>query len=244
MSEKNKDVCNSLSSSNTDIYKYLDYLLQDLWGLGSVLHKSLELIESNLYLFKEKINTLELCCGKGAQIISLAEKLPLYGLGIDLHPKFIEEAISKSRQNPELNLDFKVMNIVDAVSEFRNYDLVIAGYDLDVLGDEVEYLLQVKRCLSENGFILFESASDSIEMIKEVIHKSGLKLVDMTIYSKEEKEEVNTFNTQKISQRAEELIAKNPLDKDLLQAYVEQQKKESFELENDLCWGVFLLQNV
>ena len=187
---------------------------------------------------------MELCCGKGAVIINIAKNFSIKGIGIDLYPAFIDAAIKHAETaGVKKVVEFKVMDIKKAVKLFKDYDLVIAGYDTDALEDEIETLNKIKQCVSDNGFILYETANSSINEIVKIFDKTSLKILSRTIYTKDEKIKINFSNTEKLKKRAKELIRIYPDDIDILNNYIYEQEEESKELEDNLCWAAFLLQN-
>lgn len=76
-----------------------------------------------------------------------------------------------------------------------------------------------------------------------LISKTELVIVDKFVYQKNEIKQINSFNTEKIRQRAEDLIFEHPEDEELFKTYVTSQEEESLELENSLCWVILLLHN-
>lgn len=242
--EVNKhSIVNSLSGSNDKIFDLLPYLLQDLWELGGGTNRMIELLDRNLSSIIPSSKILDLCCGKGAVIISVANKYKCSGKGIDLFEPFIKDAINKSVQNNIQHLlDFEVMDIKNAVKTFRNYDIVIYGGDTVVLGDEVESLKKISHCCSPKGYIIYEAVLKSFEDGVKSFNEIGLQVIDSSILDKEELEEINKVNNDKIRRRASELIIKYPDQKELFENYVISQEQESFELENNFILVRFLLQ--
>ena len=219
-------------------------MLQDLWALGSDPQKTVDLIRRNISRFPSKIKVLELCCGKGASLISVARIFNINGVGIDLYQPFINEAIEFSRnENVSQSIDFQVMNIKEVVEYFSDFNLVIFGYDTEILGDESETLKQIKKCCTNGGYIIFETAHHSFNELMNLISKTELVIVDKFVYKKNEIKQINSFNTEKIRQRAEDLIIEHPIDEELFKTYVTSQAEESLELENSLCWVILLLHN-
>ena len=236
-------IVNSLSGTNDDIFIHLPYLLQDLWELGGGTDRILELLESNLSLFLPSSNILELCCGKGAVITSIINKYKCTGTGIDLFEPFIREAIDRAKQeNIQDILTFEVMDIKDAVATFRNYDLVVYGNDTDVLGDESESLRKISKCCKPEGYIVYEILVKFYEEDIRFINDLNLRIIDSSIAERDELVRINEFNNKKIRQRATELIAKYPEQKELFENYVAIQEKESEELEDEFVLVRLLLQ--
>lgn len=242
MSDGQNDITGSLSASNRDIEKHIDYLLQDLDALGSSTQKVIDIMEENRSILPKNISVLELCCGKGALLQELAAVFNIKGTGIDLHPPFIDIAKKQSRKRGfQDRLTFKVMDIQEAVTTFRDFDLLVAGYDTDVLGSEVETLKKISSCVKPEGMIIYETANESYDTILESIKESNLTVIATNLYSRAEKIKINTFNTEKIKNRAHELIQKYPAEADLFKQYIRDQEEESEDLNNNLCWGIFLL---
>ena len=232
MNKESIEVYKSLGSSDYRIGNYIDFLLQDLWALGTDPQKIVELIRRNIFRFPMKLNVLELCCGKGATLITVSKAFNISGVGIDLHPPFIKEAIEISKnKNVDHLVDFQVMNIVEAVTHYSDYDIVMCGYDTEILGNESETLEQIKKCCKKGGHIIFESAHQSLNELIHLISTTGLEIADKIVYQKNEIKQINSINTEKIKHRAEELIIKHPEAEKLLRDYVLGQDKESFELE-------------
>jgi cyclopropane fatty-acyl-phospholipid synthase-like methyltransferase len=233
----------SLSGSTGDIFDYLPYLFQDLWELGGGSDEIIELIERNCGILNPSAKVLELCCGKGAVLIKIIHKFNCIGKGIDLFEPFINDAVEKAKEYDLSNqIDFEVMDIKDAVNNFRNYDIVIYGSDTNILGDESESLRKITNCCNPNGYLVYEtvikSEKDELKFTKEL----GLKIIDKQIAQPDEIRKMNDFINQKLIRRAEELIEKFPNQKKLFEEYIAAQKKESFELENNLILVRFLLQ--
>ncbi len=243
MEINSKSVVESLSGASSEIIEYLPYLLQDLWELGGGTDELLEMLEKNTGTIKSNDKVLDLCCGKGVVLINLAKKYKCGGVGIDLFEPFIIEAKEKAVQNQvKHQIKFEVMDIKDAIKCFSGYDVVIYGGDTDVLGTEIESLQKVVSCCKSKGYIIYESASDSLEEVFKSVKKTGLQIIDQSVMQKENIVNINNYNNNKIKQRADELIERFPLKKTLFENYVISQVKESYELENNLIWFRFLLQ--
>ena len=85
-------ILESLSGNNEPILEYLPYILQDLWELGGGKEEMITILKNNFNNEIKNFNVLDLCCGKGANLIVLASVLGCKGLGIDLFEPFISEA--------------------------------------------------------------------------------------------------------------------------------------------------------
>jgi SAM-dependent methyltransferase len=240
-----KSILSSLSGTDDKIIKHLPYLLQDLWELGGGTDRTLDLLDRNLSSSLASSRILDLCCGNGPAIISIAKKHKCGGIGIDLFEPFIIEAREKSFQNNVQHLiKFQVMDIKEAVELFKNFDVVIYGGDTNVLGNEIESLKRIANCCKANGCIILELTMNSLEKIFESIREIGFKVVDKFVIKKEVIVEINKFNNEKINHRAQELIKRYPSQKKLIENYIRSQELESFQLENNLIWCILLLKRI
>ena len=68
-----KSVTRSLDGDNEDLFPYFAYLLQDLWEIGASPAIIKKLLRKNTD-DKEKMQILDLGCGKGAVSIQLAKQ--------------------------------------------------------------------------------------------------------------------------------------------------------------------------
>lgn len=241
--EEEKHIVKSLTGNDIRLLEFIPYILQDLYELGCSPKYSLELLERNFQLFDRSWKVLELCCGKGAVILSIVEKYGCTGIGIDLFEPFILEADSNARKwylNNKICLE--TMDIEMAVKVFSDFDLVIFGFDTDKLGNENESLSKVSKCCKERGFILVESSHKCIDEFEKVVIKSGLQIIDRIIHPLAEIKKQNSMNTLMIRKRLDELKIIHPEHLELFNNYLEAQINECFELENDYITATYLLQ--
>jgi len=235
-------IVESLSGNDVNIFPHLSYLLQDLLSLGSNPEILLQLIERNFSKLSNVQNVLELCCGKGAALINIVKKYNWHGKGIDLYEPFISEAkLIASEESLSAKIDFQVMNIKDAIKNLHDFDLIITGYETDLLGSEIESLKQIINCASKNGFILYETAHEKSIPFDKLLNENNFKIIDKIEHNSETVKAANLFNTNKIKQRANELAKEFPDKKELFFNYVELQEKECFELENNCIFVSYLL---
>jgi SAM-dependent methyltransferase len=245
MEENLDSVVKSLSGNSNELLEYLPYLLQDLFELGGDGNIAVSLLENNFSQNLSNINVLDLCCGKGAALIKFAQTFNCKGVGIDLFPSFINDAKKYSVQfNLQNNLNFYVMDLREAVTVFKKFDLVIFGNDTDVIGDEISSLEKIKKCCNTNGFIMYDYINILNSEFKIKLEKIGLKVVDSILIEKNEIKLINKENNRKIKHRADELSLKFPLKKHLFNEYVIAQEKESLEFEEETNWTKLLIQKV
>ena len=241
--EEESQIVKSLTGSDYRLLEFIPYILQDLYELGSSPKYTLDLLERNIKSFDRNRNVLELCCGKGAVILSIVEKYGCTGIGIDLFEPFILESRSNALKR-QLNkcTSFEVMDVGMAVKILSGFDLVIFGFDTDKLGNENESLSKVSKCCKEGGFILVESSFKNIDDFQKIIIKSGLQIIDKIIHPLSEMKKQNSMNTSMIHKRIDELIIEHQEHEELFDNYLQAQINECIELENDFITATYLPQ--
>jgi len=235
-------ILESLSGNDIRIYNHLPYLLQDLYSLGSDIEILMELLERNISNLNNTRNLLELCCGKGACIISIVKKYGWAGKGIDLFPSFINEARLFSLKEGIQNIDFEVMDIRDAVNNLSNYDLVLYGSDTNYLGDEFLALKKISKCLSPGGYIIYGTAFEKDKPYELQLADNGFDIIDKIEHNAERVKQINEYNTGRIRERANQLAEKYPEEKELFYEYVKRQEKESMEYERGFLLTTLLIR--
>ena len=90
MKTLNESIVESLDGFQPELLPYLPYLLQDLWEIGADPSTMLSLIKQ--YMRQDKLNILDLGCGKGAVSIKIAQEINCKILGIDAMNEFIKSA--------------------------------------------------------------------------------------------------------------------------------------------------------
>ncbi len=257
--EKNdveEKLAKSLTAESTNLLPFLPYLLQDLWELGSNPSDIIKLMQKHFTdLGKRKI--LDLACGKGAVAIRIAETLKAKVKGVDIIPEFIEFAKIKVI---ELGLNaysqFIVGDINEVVLEEKDYDCVILGAVGDVLGTPKETLMKMKKTIKPYGYMIIDDVyldcEDTIQINNKkheyltynqwhgLFEETGISVVDWLINHADH--EQNDSNTQAIIVRAMELTKLYPQHKELFEGYIESQKSECEDLENNLIGVTWLLK--
>jgi SAM-dependent methyltransferase len=255
MDPSNQEFLNSLDLPDREIEAFIPVILGDLWELGSMPEYIVGLVRK--HIDPDAIQSIvDLGCGKGAVLIKLALEFRFDGLGIDIVPEFIASARQYAQEYGVADsVEFKVGDIRNAVAEIRDRDIVIYGYDSAVLGDEEETLLQLKNCLAEEGWIIFEVAYtpddqdriDGISTESELnrrIDASGLKTIEKVVWDKNELKRVNDRNNKSIQAKIAELIEAHPGKAHHFQRYMDNQIKECAEIENDMVCSTWLLRKI
>lgn len=237
-----KSILTSLSAGDNELFSYLDYILQDLWHLGCDAEPLLNLIQKNVKTTSPDFSVLDLCCGKGATLFKLVNKLGIKGTGIDLYEPFIKTALKKTtEEHLENKLHFQVMDIHDALLKYNGYDLVLFGEDVEIGSDTKETIQKLSGCIKDNGYILYESITSDFKETSENF-QSFCDIIDHFVYTREDLKSYNEINNLHIKKRTDELIEKYPEKKDIFDKYVNSQIEESALLENDMLVFILLLK--
>ncbi len=251
MKDLSQDFLDSLDASDRAVFPYLPYLLQDLWGLGSIPEYVLQLVQKHIPTNSLQL-MVDLGCGKGETLIKLGQQLNCKGIGIDIMPAFIRSARQYADTSETRgNLQFLVGDIRDALNDYQNIDLAIYGHDSDILGDIEHTLKRIGVAVSIRGWIIFESLYSLApghgdypdqEVFYDQLQASDLRLVEVIKWDREQLKQVNKANTESIKKRAQELNEKHPDLKPVFSAYVENQIRECRELEEELQCVTALLR--
>jgi cyclopropane fatty-acyl-phospholipid synthase-like methyltransferase len=254
MNDPKQEFLKSLDLPHEDMAPFIPFILEDLWELGSMPMHIATLIRKHIPPGAFQTIT-DFGCGKGAVLIHLASEFPFDGLGIDIVPEFIDSArkYAQSRKVAE-RLIFSTKDILEAIPEINNRDIVIYGHDSAILGNVKESLLQLKTCLSEKGWIILEatctpdgkSKIEGLPSEKELhqqIADSGLKKIDSIMWDRQELIAVNNRNNELIYLKIEILKNRHPEKTRLFEQYWQDQLKECRLLANDLICSTWLLKN-
>ena len=253
MSDPNQAFYDSLDLIDRELVPFLPSLLEDLWELGSMPDYILKLIQK--HIAPSAINTItDLGCGKGAVLIKLALAIPFEGFGIDLVPAFIESARRRALEyQVAKRIKFICGDLKVLLSNLPKTDLLIYGYDADILGNVKESLLKLKEGIPKNGWIIFEAAYtpnqnrriEGLPNESELTHQikeSSLEKVDRIIWDLSDIKRVNARNNELIGARVKELIQLHPDKKELFDRYMVNQILECEQIEKEMICSTWLLK--
>ena len=253
MDDSKQEFLNSLDLIDQEVEAYIPVILEDLWELGSMPEYIIQLIKENVNpLNIHKIT--DFGCGKGAVLIKLALEFAFDGVGVDIVPEFIASAQKYAVENHVSNrIKFKIGDLKDIISNTQDNDLVIYGYDSGILGSVKASLLQLKKCISEQGWIILEvaytpDAKDQLEGLpseRELyrqIEESGLQMMGKILWDQREIRKVNHRNNHLIQSKIKELTAVHPDKAQLFQRYMDNQLEECRQIENDMICSTWLFR--
>jgi SAM-dependent methyltransferase len=215
-------VAAAMDSSDSEIFSFLPYILQDVWEIGASPEVIIGLVRKHARNYSG-LRILDLGCGKGAVSIKLAKELHCACLGIDAIEEFISEAIRKAKKYGVDQLcTFEVDDIRDRVPLLPPFDIIILGAIGPVFGDYYATLTFLSRCLIPGGLIIIddgyiENESDDAhplmqkrEKILQQIRDSGMRLIDEVISKEDEIKRSDDHVLKALKNRCHELMEKHP----------------------------------
>lgn len=253
MKSLEESVVVAMDTTDTAIFPYLPYILQDFWEIGTSAQEVVTLLERQK-MNHAQLEILDLGCGKGAVSIKLADKFRCRCLGIDAAKEFINEAKCVAKEYALNTLcEFRVADIRKEIIDLGKYDIIILGAIGQVFGNYYETLTTLLPHLNNDGVIIIDdgyienndgalsvSVLDKEELLRQV-NKVGMKIYD-EIRVTQEVFDNNEDDFQSLVQRCEELKIKNPEKASLFQSYIENQRQEYITLEKDIVCSVMLIK--
>jgi SAM-dependent methyltransferase len=181
-----------------DIFTYTDIVEADVRTLNPLSHEKLMLI-GDLAGLQAGDTVLDLACGKGELLCQLARRHAIGGVGIDIHPPFIDAASQRAR---ELGVDDRVhFRVADGAThgEPTRFDTVSCLGGTWIGGDFGGCLELMRRSLRPGGLLLVgepfaeqpslrpsgESVASLGELLVEV-DAAHLELIELVVASREE----------------------------------------------------------
>ncbi len=252
-SNKKQEFLNSLDATDEEIENEIPLILENLWELGSMPEYIIRLMKKYIPAGRSTSVT-DFGCGKGAVLIQAALEVEFRGVGIDIVPAFIDAAKKYALQHQVAGrIKFETGDVVTAVHQVRHQDVVIYGYDSEILGNVEESLGLLQHCVKSSGWIILETACtpnagptiDGLPReadLNRQIDASGLKTIEKIIWDANRIKEVNAGNNAAIEQRIGELVAKYPEKAGLFTRYMENQREECRQIEHDMICATWLLQ--
>jgi cyclopropane fatty-acyl-phospholipid synthase-like methyltransferase len=242
----------ALDGTDSGLFPYLPYILQDLWELGASPEVVLDLVRRHS-INQSNLKVLDLGCGKGAVLINLAKEINCQCHGIDAVKEFIDEAKNKAKEfNVEEYCSFERDDIRVRIRDLRGYDIVILGAIGPVLGDYYSTLTKVSKCIEEAGLIIIDDgyiedeskySHPSMETRSEILKQisdAGMKLVDEIIINKDKVKESDEHMYKNLKKRCQELIEIHPEKRNLFVDYVRKQEEEIEVLETKSTCSIML----
>ncbi len=251
---KLEEVARSLTG-DVRLLPYLPELLQDVWALGLGTEPTLHVLAQAGLDGRTGMRVLDLGCGKGEALITLAERFGWQGEGVDLMPAFIQEGRQRALDYGVSHLvTLEVADLAEAVASGEPADIVLFGMDSSALGPLPDALRAVGRRLRPGGYIVLATAwgragRPRIEgVLSEAETREAVRGAGLTIVAEEQSpaEWVRAQNqriTAQIRRRATELSRRFPDKRSWFEDYVRGQEDECRQLEEDLVCPTLLLEH-
>ncbi|MDY6958630.1 MAG: class I SAM-dependent methyltransferase [Halobacteriota archaeon] len=149
-------VVTAMDGTDSELFTYLPYMLQDIWEIGTDPEIIIGLIGRYFKEYKN-LKVLDLGCGKGAVSIKVAYKYGCNCHGIDAMPEFILNARKKAIEYKVEHLcRFEAGDIREKVKELPDYDIIILGSIGPVFGDYNATLTKLSKKLNKNGVFIVD----------------------------------------------------------------------------------------
>lgn len=249
-----ESVIRAMDGTDPDLVPYLPYILQDSWEIGTDAEIVIRLITRHLPE-TDRLQVLDLGCGKGAISIQLAKALKCQCHGIDAIPAFIDEARSKALEHGvSERCRFEIGDIREEISRLPQYDVIILGAIGPVLGNYFQTLTALKNCLRPGGGIIIDDAYiedhhdfshplmlKRSEMLNQ-ISEAGMTFVEESLFDGDQVAANNDPLMDSLVVRCKELALKHPTKKELFLNYIKQQQEESRILEEEVVCSVMLIR--
>ncbi len=254
MNSVEESVVRAMDGTDTALFSFLPYILQDSWELGTDPAVVLSLLrEHNAH--DDTLSLLDLGCGKGAVSVRAAERFGCRCHGIDGIPAFIADAQRYAREAGVQHLcRFEAGDIREAVATQKGFDIVVLGSVGPVLGNYTETLTAVARCMRPNGKVILDdwylddaSNFSHPQVVKrhamlEQIKAAGMDVIVEEVMPRERLVETDNALSRAIERRCHELTAMHPEKEALFVDYVRRQREMNHMLENEVTCATMLLQ--
>jgi len=253
--ELEDSIITAMELTDKALVKYLPYIFQDHWELGTSSKEIIEIIRKHKTNYLD-LDVLDLGSGKGAISIKISSELKCRCFGIDGVEDFVFFSNNKSKEYSLDNIcTFEKNDIRTRLNTLGKYDVILLIAIGPVFGDYFNTVTQLSPHLNDDGLIIIDDAYyegdfnneypdilSENEIIRQ-INSAGMELIEKTtineISSTNEKYE-NDF--ENIKKRCMELADKYPDNKKLFLDYIERQIREYEILKNEIVPAVFVIK--
>jgi len=247
----------AMEGTDKELVKYLPYILQDVWEMGSSPDDIINIIKKHRKDYSS-INILDLGSGKGAVSIKIALELKCKCFGIDGIEDFVVFSNNKSKEYFVDDIcKFEKNDIRTRINTLGKFDIILLSAIGPVLGDYFCTLSQLAPHLNNDGLIIitdayveegFKTDYPGVFQINEIlkqINDAGMKVIDKITNSEtyERKVEYEYDKEYKdLERRCMELIEKYPEEKNLFLDYMAIQKELYWKLCNEVIPVIFVIK--
>jgi SAM-dependent methyltransferase len=254
MQSVEESVVQAMDGTDTALFPFLPYILQDSRELGTDPAVVLALLREH-FTRHDTFSLLDLGCGKGTVSVQAAKRFGCRCHGIDGIPAFIADAQQFANEAGVQHLcRFEVADIREAVSFLEGFDVVVLGSIGPVLGSYTETLTAVSRCMLPSGKVVLDDwylDDDSDYAHPQVIKRSemlaqidaaGMEMVVEEVMPREDLVEMDDALSLVIERRCRELMVRYPEKRALFSDYIRRQHEMNHFLENRVTCATMLLQ--
>lgn len=235
---------------------YMDYLLQDLWALGSSVDHILDLVAS-LDLKPVQTSVLDLGCGKGAVSIQIAERFGFHAVGVDVMDPFLEDGRKRAVEHGVSHLcQFIKQDMRTYVSDEHDFDLVILASLGGILGSLKNTIGKLRRQVRFGGYMMIDdgylrraTASSRKGYQHYRNHEDSIRELtaynDLLVWEESTTDfslEINALYMQVIEKRGKELVEQHPELKKDIEDYIRLQAEECEVIKNEIEGALWLIQ--
>jgi SAM-dependent methyltransferase len=242
-----ESISTSMDGLDVCIVKYLPYILQDFWEIGTPPKEIIKIIKKYRSNYSS-LSILDLGCGKGAVSVKISSELKCQCFGIDAIDDFVVFSNNKAKEYSVNNIcTFETNDIRNRIKTLGKYDIIVLGAIGTVFGDYYTTLSELSSHLNKDGLIIIDDAyieDDCDKDYPNILRKSELirqinnarmELVEkiiIEIIPEINEEFENDFKN--IEKRCMELVDKCPDKRELFLGYIKNQKEEYGILINEI----------
>jgi len=244
------------------LVKYLPYIFQDHWELGTSSEEIIEIIKKYKTNYSN-LNILDLGSGKGAVSIKIASELGCRCFGIDGINDFVTFSNNKAMEYSVNNIcTFETDDLRNRIKTLEKYDIILLMAIGPILGNYYETLTQLSSHLNNDGLIIIDDGYIENDCkkdypnkdypnvlrekeINEQVNKAEMEIIGkITINEISGTEEKYDIDFKNIQMRCMELVEKYSENKELFLSYVERQKREYEILSNEIVPAIFVIKKL
>jgi cyclopropane fatty-acyl-phospholipid synthase-like methyltransferase len=242
--------------ASVELLSLLPELFSDLEDLGARERDVLAVLA--VIELPDRARVLDLGCGKGSALISLAQRHGIEGLGVDGFAPFLEHAKARSMAlGLGERLSFERTDVREVVDRTGDYDLVMLLALGPVFGDASETIAALRRCVVPGGYMLLDEAylpddldsedphwqiGLSLDELVGALSDHGDELVAEVVYDTPEYGAWCGEMSDKIQERAAALAERTPELAQELTDFAQRQSEETQATESPFVGSLFLLR--
>ena len=244
-----------IEGTDEKIIKYLPYILQDHWELGTPADAIIRVIKKHKSDYAN-LSVLELGSGKGAASVKISSELKCKCFGIEAIEDFVEYAAGKAAEYSVSDIcTFEKSDMRTRIKTAGTYDVIILGGIGPVFGDYYRTLSALKPHLNDDGVIIIDDAyaeDDSPASNPKIVRKRELlaqiKNAGMSLAQEMLENDIFDINEEydlmfeNIKKRCLELAEKHPADEALFLEFIEKQKDEFDSMKNEIIPAMLVIK--